>query len=78
MAYLGSGQFGTVFRGVWRRSLKGEAVKVAIKVLKDGVKGEEKLKFLQEGAITGQFHHPNVVNMHGMVTLGEPVCSLCN
>ena len=34
---------------------------------------EDKVKFLQEAAIMGQFRHPNVVKLYGVVTVGEPV-----
>ena len=50
---------------------------VAIKTLKEESPEGEKVKFLQEAAIMGQFHHPNIVKLHGMVTVGEPV-SACN
>ena len=33
----------------------------------------DKVKFLQEAAIMGQFRHPNVVKLYGVVTVGEPV-----
>ena len=33
----------------------------------------DKVKFLQEAAIMGQFLHPNVVKLHGVVTVGQPV-----
>ena len=36
-------------------------------------KEEEKVKFLQEAAILGQFRHPNVVKLMGVVTMGKPV-----
>ena len=71
--HLGSGQFGTVDKGVWNTP-KGP-VEVAIKTLK-GASEEDELKFLQEAAINGQFHHPNVVQLCGVVTVGEPVCIL--
>ena len=53
-----------------------KTTEVAIKVLKNGVEEEEKLRFLQEGAINGQFHHPNVVKLLGMVTIGDPVSTV--
>lgn len=48
-------------------------VEVAVKMLKTGASEQEKLKFLQEAAINGQFHHPNIVGLLGVVTVGEPV-----
>ena len=44
-------------------------VDVAIKTLKNEASEEEKVKFLQEAAIMGQFHHANVVTLHGVVTV---------
>ena len=78
MDHLGSGQFGTVDRGVWR-SPEGD-VPVAVKTLNPGVKEEDRVKFLQEAAIMGQFSHSNVVKLYGVVTVGEPVScvELCN
>ena len=34
---------------------------------------EDRVTFLQEAAINGQFKHPNVVKLLGVVTVGEPV-----
>ena len=48
-------------------------VDVAVKTLKQGASEEDKIKFLQEAAIMGQFSHPNVVKLHGVLTEGEPV-----
>ena len=62
---LGSGQFGTVNKGVWH-SPSG-TLEVAIKMLKLSAAEEDRIKFLQEGTIMGQFKHPNVVKLHGMV-----------
>ena len=42
-------------------------------MLKAGTTEEEKMKFLQEAAINGQFKHPNIVQLLGVVTVGEPV-----
>ena len=69
--HLGSGQFGTVEKGVWKCP-RGEE-EVAIKLLQSGASDEDRVKFLQEAAIMGQFRHPNVVKLHGVVTLGDPV-----
>ena len=71
VSYIGSGQFGSVSKGVWH-SHEGP-VEVAIKTLKTKSSDEERVKFLQEAAIMGQFHHPNIVKLHGVVTVGEPV-----
>ena len=68
---LGSGQFGTVNKGVWQ-SPKGP-LDVAVKQLQPEASEEEKVKFLQEAAINGQFRHPNIVKLMGVVTTGEPV-----
>ena len=70
---LGSGQFGTVHRGVLESGREAEGVEVAVKTLKEGTGEEERVKFLQEAAIMAQFRHHNVVNMYGVVTQGEPV-----
>ena len=48
-------------------------MEVAIKTLKKDASEEKRVKFLQEAAIMGQFHHPNIVKLHGVVTVGEPV-----
>ncbi len=69
---IGSGQFGRVYKGVWQSPGGGE-VEVAVKTLKEGSGEEDRVKFLQEAAIMGQFKHPNVVEMHGLITIGEPV-----
>ena len=49
------------------------AVDVAVKTLKEGSAEEDRIKFLQEAAIMGQFKHHNVVTIYGVVTQGEPV-----
>ena len=69
--HLGSGQFGTVNKGVWQSP--GGAVEVAVKMLKSGSDETDEVKFLQEAAIMGQFKHPNVIKLHGVVTVGKPV-----
>ena len=68
---LGSGQFGEVHKGVWQSPMG--AMEVAVKQLQPGASEEEKVKFLQEAAINGQFRHPNVVQLMGVVTVDKPV-----
>ena len=61
---LGCGQFATVHHGVWRNPEEPDSFKdVAIKYLKDEASEEERIKFLQEAAIMGQFGHPNILQM---------------
>lgn len=69
--HLGSGQFGTVNEGVWH--CPWGKMQVAVKMLRVRAIEQEKVKLLQEAAIMGQFVHPNVVRLHGVVTVGEPV-----
>ena len=69
---LGSGQFGVVSLGKWQ-SGEGDPVDVAVKTLRPSAKETDKVKFLQEAAVNGQFRHPNIVRLHGVVTVGEPV-----
>ena len=71
LGVLGSGEFGTVNKGSWESPLG--AIGVAVKQLQSGASDEEKVKFLQEAAISGQFRHPNVVKLMGVVTTGETV-----
>ena len=73
-AHLGSGQFGTVNKGIWQSPMG--AMDVAVKQLQPGASEEDKVRFLQKAAINGQFRHPNVVKLMGVVTVGEPVCGL--
>ena len=68
---LGSGQFGEVSKAVW--SISGATKELAVKTLRAELPEEEKVRFLQEAAIMGQFSHPNVVKLYGVVTVGEPV-----
>ena len=68
---LGSGQFGMVNKGVWQSP--AGAVEVAVKTLQSSASQEDRVKFLQEAAINGQFRRPNVVKLLGVVTVGEPV-----
>ena len=53
------------------------ALDVAVKVLKDchevGNRESQQVKLLTEAAIMGQFIHPNIVRLCGLVTITQPV-----
>ena len=46
---------------------------VAVKTLKPGSSENDRVRFLQEVAIMGQFNYPYVVKLYGVVTVGDPV-----
>ena len=69
--HLGSGQFGKVAKGVWHTE-QGD-LDIAVKKLNDKASEKDTVRFLQEAAIMGQFKHPNIVRLHGVVTVGSPV-----
>ncbi|XP_051908086.1 ephrin type-A receptor 7 isoform X2 [Hippocampus zosterae] len=69
---LGAGQFGEVCSGRLKVPGKRDAA-VAIKTLKVGHTEKQKKDFLCEASIMGQFDHPNVVHLEGVVTRGKPV-----
>jgi serine/threonine protein kinase len=77
---LGSGEFGTVYRGLWRKETESggevdgdEAVmEVAVKSLEKEASEEERVMFLREAAIMGQFNHPYIVKILGIID-DEPV-----
>lgn len=56
-------------------------VKVAVKKANDHLDEKEKVKFLQEASVIGQFNHPHIVRLYGViaedVTTGEP-CVRCH
>ena len=65
---------------MWIRPVpKSEEVKeeeVAVKLMDEGANEEDRVKFLQEAAIMGQFNHPNIIqilgiNLEGRVSNGE-------
>ncbi|XP_029589791.1 ephrin type-A receptor 7 isoform X5 [Salmo trutta] len=69
---IGAGEFGEVCSG--RMKLPGKRdTSVAIKTLKVGYSEKQRRDFLCEASIMGQFDHPNVVHLEGVVTRGKPV-----
>ncbi|XP_054662299.1 ephrin type-B receptor 5 isoform X4 [Grus americana] len=69
---IGSGEFGEVCFGRLKHPGKREYT-VAIKTLKSGYTDVQRREFLSEASIMGQFEHPNVIHLEGVVTKSRPV-----
>ena len=67
---LGSGEFGVVNLGLWSNGT-ADPGQVAVKTLNSQCSESDRVKFLREAAIMGQFVHNNVVQLHGVVTEEE-------
>ncbi|MEQ2200221.1 hypothetical protein XENOCAPTIV_025398 [Xenoophorus captivus] len=70
--HLNPGEFGEVCSGRLRVQGKRE-IYVAIKSLKAGYSDKQRRDFLSEASIMGQFEHPNIIRLEGVVTR----CKLC-
>ncbi|OQR67293.1 ephrin type-B receptor 2-like [Tropilaelaps mercedesae] len=73
---IGAGEFADVSRGLLRQTTqRGEVrlVPVAVKTLKQGSSEKARNDFLTEATIMGQFDHPNVIYLEGVVTRTSPV-----
>lgn len=46
---------------------------MAIKALKAGYTDRQRRDFLSEASIMGQFDHPNIIHLEGVVTKSTPV-----
>ena len=64
---IGSGEFGTVHLGVWTKG-SADPIQVAVKTLNSPCSESDRVKFLREAAIMGQFESDNIVRLHGVVT----------
>uniref|UniRef100_A0A8C1CRQ4 receptor protein-tyrosine kinase n=2 Tax=Cyprinus carpio TaxID=7962 RepID=A0A8C1CRQ4_CYPCA len=69
---IGAGEFGEVCSGNLRLPGKREVL-VAIKTLKSGYTEKQRRDFLSEASIMGQFDHPNIIHLEGVVTKSTPV-----
>ncbi|XP_061040861.1 ephrin type-A receptor 2 isoform X1 [Eubalaena glacialis] len=67
---IGAGEFGEVYKGTLKVSGKKE-VPVAIKTLKAGYTEKQRVDFLSEASIMGQFSHHNIIRLEGVVSKCE-------
>ncbi|MBN3297685.1 EPHA7 protein, partial [Amia calva] len=65
-----TGEFGEVCRGCLKLPSKRE-LPVAIKTLRSGCSEKQKRVFLSEAGILGQFDHPNIIRLEGVITRGN-------
>ncbi|KAB0354295.1 hypothetical protein FD755_022833, partial [Muntiacus reevesi] len=73
---IGAGEFGEVCSG--RLKLPGKReLPVAIKTLKVGYTEKQRRDFLGEASIMGQFDHPNIIHLEGVVTKSKYSGKLC-
>ncbi|NWR93820.1 EPHA2 protein, partial [Furnarius figulus] len=67
---IGAGEFGEVYKGTLKRGRK--EVPVAIKTLKVGYTEKQRVDFLSEATIMGQFSHHNIIRLEGVVSKYKP------
>uniref|UniRef100_H3CXF1 receptor protein-tyrosine kinase n=1 Tax=Tetraodon nigroviridis TaxID=99883 RepID=H3CXF1_TETNG len=72
---IGAGEFGEVCRGRLKIPGKKENY-VPIKTLKGGYTDKQRRDFLSEASIMGQFQHPNIIHLEGVITASCPVMIL--
>ncbi|XP_065183652.1 uncharacterized protein LOC135814460 [Sycon ciliatum] len=68
---VGKGEFGIVYAGVWHRQAADHHV--AVKILQGESCEKERVRFLREAAIMGQFSHRNIVKLIGVVAESDPL-----
>ena len=67
---LGSGEFGVVHLGTWTDG-SADPIQVAVKTLNSECSESDRVKFLREAAIMGQFKNNHIVELYGVVTEKE-------
>ncbi|KER27396.1 hypothetical protein T265_13813, partial [Opisthorchis viverrini] len=63
---LGEGQFGDVYKGVYRKYAHAEPIPVAVKTCKLETSLEDRQQFLEEASILREFSHPHIVRLYGI------------
>ncbi|XP_069467203.1 ephrin type-A receptor 2 isoform X2 [Ambystoma mexicanum] len=69
---IGAGEFGEVFKGILKLPGKKESP-VAIKTLKAGYTEKQRIDFLSEASIMGQFSHHNIIRLEGVISKYKPM-----
>ncbi|XP_045433713.1 ephrin type-A receptor 1 isoform X3 [Pipistrellus kuhlii] len=69
---IGEGEFGEVYQGTLRIPSQ-DCRTVAIKTLKDTSPDGQWWNFLREATIMGQFNHPHILRLEGVVTKRKPI-----
>nr|XP_015204363.1 PREDICTED: ephrin type-A receptor 10 isoform X2 [Lepisosteus oculatus] len=67
---INTGEFGEVCRGCLKLPSKRD-LPVVIKTLRAGCSEKQKRVFLTEAGILGQFDHPNIIRLEGVITRGN-------
>ncbi|XP_062960711.1 ephrin type-A receptor 2 isoform X2 [Cynocephalus volans] len=70
---IGAGEFGEVYKGTLKASSGKKEVPVAIKTLKAGYTEKQRVDFLSEASIMGQFSHHNIIRLEGVVSKYKPM-----
>ncbi len=71
---IGSGAFGTVYKGLWITEHQGQQVKipVAIKVLTDSTNPTENKEFMEEVRVMAAVAHPACIRILGVCLTAQP------
>ncbi|XP_053311914.1 ephrin type-A receptor 7-like [Spea bombifrons] len=72
---LGTGEYGEICRGCLKLPSKRE-LPVAIQTLRVGCSDKQKRAFLAEASIMGQFDHPNIIRLEGVITRGNTMMTV--
>nr|AAA82113.1 receptor-protein tyrosine kinase [Mus musculus] len=70
---IGAGEFGEVYKGTLKASSGKKEIPVAIKTLKAGYTEKQRVDFLSEASIMGQFSHHNIIRLEAVVSKYKPM-----